>query len=70
LTTAPELVLDKVANPQTLTSGHYTADLTGGVYVILANAVAILGRPGTYPFAFEPFRVTWWPVAGAAVPHG
>jgi hypothetical protein len=70
LTTAPELMLDNVANPQTLTSGHYAADLTGGVYVILANAVAILGRPGTYPFAFEPFQVTWWRVAGAALPHG
>jgi hypothetical protein len=70
LTTAPELMLDKVANPQPLTSGHYAADLTGGVYVILANAVAMLGRPGTYPFAFEPFQVTWWRVAGAAVPHG
>jgi hypothetical protein len=70
LTTAPELVLDKVANPQTLTSGHYAADLNGGAYVILSSEVAIVGHPGTYPFAFEPFQVSWWRIPGAAVPHG
>jgi len=70
LTTAPELVLDKVANPQTLTSGDYAADLNDGTYVILASDVAILGQPGTYPFAFEPYQVSWWSVPGAAVPHG
>jgi hypothetical protein len=70
LTTAPELVLDNVANPQTLTSGHYAADLKGGVYVILSSEVAILGQPATYPFAFEPFQVSWWRIPGAAVPHG
>jgi hypothetical protein len=70
LTTAPELVRDKVANPETLTSERYAADLSRGAYVILSNGVAILGRPETYPFAFQSFRVSWWRVLGAAVPHG
>ena len=70
MTTVPELVLDKVANPETLTSERYAADLAGGVYVILSNGAVILGRPGIYPFTFKSFQVTWWPVAGAAVPHG
>jgi hypothetical protein len=70
LTTVPELVLDKVANPETLTPDRYAADLAGGVYVILSNGAVILGRPGSYPFTFKSFQVTWWPVAGAAAPHG
>jgi len=70
LKTAPELVLDKTADPETLTSGHYAADLTGGVYVILSSRVVVLGRPGMYPFAYQSFRVSWWPVPGAFVPHG
>ena len=60
LTTVPELVLDKVANPETLTSGRYAADLAGGVYVI-SNGAVILGRPGIYPFTFKSFQANWWP---------
>jgi hypothetical protein len=70
LTTVPELVLDKVANPEPLTPWRYAADLAAGVYVILSTGVVIIGRPAIYPFTFKSFQMTWWPVAGAGVPHG